>query len=226
MPDEDTKQIIDAGMAGRLAPGSRDFERFINITARRPAGEAAMTRYRNPTEHFGSFRVALEMLDLGPDDVYLELGFGGGQLIQMALRSAVRAAGIDHSTDMLAIASELNADAIAAGRLELVQGDVGQLPWDDATFTCAAAVNMWFFVEDPDRTLRELLRVLRPGGRLVIVTTAPSLEGGSGPWAPALRTYPADRMEAMVRAAGFVDAEVTEPSAGMQVVRAGGGGGA
>ena len=62
--------------AGRLAPGSPEFERFIDITARRPSGEAVQ-RYRDPTEHYADFETALCLLELAGDDRYLELCFGG-----------------------------------------------------------------------------------------------------------------------------------------------------
>jgi ubiquinone/menaquinone biosynthesis C-methylase UbiE len=58
------------------------------------------------------------------------------------------------------------------GRFEIVQGDVGTLPWGANHFTCAAGVEMLYFVEDPQRALGELYRVLTPGGRLVFVTAA------------------------------------------------------
>ncbi len=122
---------------------------------------------------------------------------------------------------MLAVGSELNADAIAAGRLKLVQGEVDELPWPPASFTCAAAVNVWFFVPRPEQTLRELARVLRSGGRLVIVTVGTNPHPAStGPWAPALRTYSDSSMEAMVREAGFAAVSVAEPGPGLQSVRA------
>src|SRR5205807_3303110 len=107
------------------------------------------------------------------------------------------AAGIDDSADVLGLASERNTAAVVAGRLQLVYGDVNRLPWADGEFTCAAGVNMFFFVETPDTCLRELRRVLRPEGRLVIVTVAPRDDTDAvNPWTPALRTYPDDTMEA------------------------------
>jgi ubiquinone/menaquinone biosynthesis C-methylase UbiE len=214
-------RLIEAGMAGRLRPGTPEYEHFIDITARRPTGQVGTARYRDAKHHERSFEIALEALRLTPEDRYLELGFGGGQLLERVLRVVASAAGIDHSPDMLALACERNVDAVVAGRLQLVYGDVHRLPWADAEFTCAAAVNMFFFVQQPERFLAEIHRVLRPRGRLVIVTAAPAPEGGpSEPWRAALRVYPAEIMEDMVRTAGFASVQVEEREGYSQVVRA------
>lgn len=214
-------QLVREGMEGRLQPGTEAYERFIDLTARRPAGEMGVSHYRNPEQHQADFAEALRMLQLTADDRYLEIGFGGGQLLEAALRSVRSAAGIDHSPDMVALAGERNAQAIASGRLQLVCGDVGRLPWQDGQFTCAAAVNMFFFVESPEACLRELRRVLEPGGRLVIVTVAQSDDPAAhGSWSTALRAYPAPTMEAMLRFAGFGEVQVREPGSGRQLSRA------
>ncbi|HZV53141.1 MAG TPA: methyltransferase domain-containing protein [Candidatus Dormibacteraeota bacterium] len=214
-------RLIEEGMAGRLRPGTEAFERFIDLTARRPGGTRMVAHYRDPRDHQESFEIALRALRLTPRDRYLEIGFGGGQLLEMALRTVRSAAGIDHSPDMLALASERNTAAIVAGRLQLVYGDVHRLPWPDDEFTCAAAVNMFFFVTSPEVCLGELHRVLRPRGRLVIVTVAPGPDPNAhGPWSPALRAYPAEVMEAMLRRAGFGKVRVEEPGGDRQVCRA------
>ncbi len=194
--------LIEEGMAGRLAPGSPEFERFIDITARRPSGEAVQ-RYRDPTEHYADFETALRLLELAGDDRYLELCFGGGQLLESALRIVASAAGIDHSPEMLALACERNICAVVTGRLQLAFGDVHSLPWGDGEFSKVACVNAFFFIERPLDCLREVRRVLRTGGTLVIVTAAERPAGDAGPWSPAMRTYSAESLSGMLRGAGF-----------------------
>jgi len=48
---------------------------------------------------------------------------------------------------MVQIAIEKNQEAISEGRVEIVQGNAESLPWDDNSFTCAAAANVFFFIE-------------------------------------------------------------------------------
>lgn len=92
-----SEALIKAGLAGELEPGSEEFERFVDLTARRPSGPEGVSHYRDPKDHYKSFQLAVRLLALRADDVYLELGFGGGQLLKMALGKVLRAAGIDHS---------------------------------------------------------------------------------------------------------------------------------
>jgi SAM-dependent methyltransferase len=211
----DDEQLIEEGLAGRLTAESPEFERFVDITARRPSGAAGASHYRDPKEHEGSFAAGLAALELTPDDRYLELCFGGGQVLERALETVPSAAGIDHSPDMHALARELNADAVAAGRLELVQGDVHELPWPDGEFTCAACLNAFFFIEHPPEFLGEVRRVLAPGGRFVLVTAMRDA-AWNGPWSPALRTYEPEALRAMLLAAGFAGVTVDEAT-GQQI---------
>lgn len=205
----DDERLIEEGIAGRLPPDSAEFERFVDVTARRPSGEAGATHYRDPKEHEDSFALALEAVELRAQDRYLELCFGGGQMLERALGIVARAAGIDHSPDMLGLAQERNADALGAGRLELVEGDVHRLPWPDGEFTCATCLNAFFFIERPAEFLAEVRRVLAPGGRFVLLTAMRDA-ASSGAWAPALLTYDPDVLRAMLLDAGFDEAAVDE----------------
>jgi SAM-dependent methyltransferase len=207
----DDERLIEEGLAGRLSPDSNEFERFVDITARRPSGEAGAAHYRDAREHEGSFAIALAALELTAADRYLELCFGGGQVLERALETVESAAGIDHSPDMCALAMERNAAAVAAGRLQLVQGDVYELPWPDGEFTCAGCLNAFFFIEQPADFLAEVRRVLATGGRFVLVTAVREAEW-NGPWAPALRTYAPGVLQSMLLDAGFAEASVDESS--------------
>jgi hypothetical protein len=96
--------------------------------ARRPSGEEARATYRDPLFHRPNFAVLLELLALGPEDVLLEVGCGGGAFLHDALESGCRAAAVDHSADMVGLARETNADAITEGRLEILEASADRLP--------------------------------------------------------------------------------------------------
>ena len=185
---------------------------FFDITARKPSGWLGKFMYRNPVGHYGFFRVALEKLQLQADDVFLEVGCGGGVLLDMALQAAQRACGIDHSPEMAALARQKNAQALSEGRAEIVQGNVQALPWADNHFTCAAGVEMLYFLEDPMLAMQGLYRVLKLGGRLVFVTGAQPQSSLSrlisAPWLKHLCFQSNDELESMLKRAGFQTVQV------------------
>jgi SAM-dependent methyltransferase len=185
---------------------------FFDVTARKPSGWLGRLMYRKPVGHYGFFRVAVENLQLQPEDVFLEVGCGGGILLDMVLQTVQRACGIDHSPDMVELARQKNAQALSEGRVEIMQGDVGTLPWGENQFTCAAGVEMLYFVDDPVQALRELYRVLKSGGRLVFVTGAQPTSALSkflsAPWLRYLRFHSDDELASMLRRAGFQTVQV------------------
>lgn len=174
--------------------------------ARRPSGAQSRDTYRDPLYHYPNFRVILSELALTSADHLVEVGCGGGAFLKMALESGCRAAAIDHSPDMVAVAREQNREAIAEGRLEIHEADAESLPFPDGTFTCAAMTGVLGFLPDPVAALSEIRRVLVPGGRAVIMGADPELRGTPGapePMASRLRFYEEDELEDLGRSAGF-----------------------
>jgi SAM-dependent methyltransferase len=114
----------------------------------------------------------LSLLDLQPDDQLLEVGFGPGVDIQRAagIVTGGTVVGVDPSATMVSLAGRRNRAAIRAGKVQLHQVAMpGPLPFPDAVFTKIFTNNSFVFWDEPDASLRELKRVLRPGGRIAIV---------------------------------------------------------
>jgi ubiquinone/menaquinone biosynthesis C-methylase UbiE len=110
------------------------------------------------------------LLDIQPTTHALEVGCGPGLTVQrLAARAPLgRVVGIDRSPVMIHQARKRNASAIEAKRVEIRLGDAAALPYPDATFDLALAVHVIYFWPDATATLRELRRVLRPGGVVAI----------------------------------------------------------
>ena len=182
--------------------------------ARRPTGPQARAIYRDPIYHRPNFLAILDVLRLQPLDALVEIGCGGGAFLRDALRSGCRAAAIDHSSDMVRTASELNAESIAAGRLEIRQADASSLPFLSGAFTCAVTTGVFGFIENPESVLAEILRVLAPGGRFVLFTAGKTLRGTPAapePIASRLRFYEEAELDDMVRRAGFAQVRFEHP---------------
>lgn len=114
-------------------------------------------------------RTAVELLNLERRHEVLEIGFGGGSALARLLElTDRRVAGLELSQAMLRRASRRFRGALADGRLELRQGDVSALPYPEATFDRVLTVQTIHFWPSPEQGMREVLRVLRPGGRFVL----------------------------------------------------------
>ncbi|HEX6886655.1 MAG TPA: methyltransferase domain-containing protein [Candidatus Nanopelagicales bacterium] len=157
------------------------------------------------------YRLVAEELALQPDDELLEVGCGSGGLLALATQPR-HVAGLDASGIQLGLARGRLADRLAAGTAELVLGDAMALPWDDDRFSAVACVNTLKFVPDPARALREIVRVLRPGGRaLVVIDPPPKDPAQSGAYdAFGERLWTAEDAEALMAGAGFAEVTVTQ----------------
>lgn len=116
-------------------------------------------------------RLAVEALQLELTDVALDLGCGPGQAVAAMARRAGTVHGLDQSQTMLEQARLANLETMLQGRVVLKQGDFGTLPFADASIDKILASNVMYFWADIPAMLREMHRVLRPGGRIVIYVT-------------------------------------------------------
>ena len=115
-----------------------------------------------------------QALDLEPGMRVLDAGCGTGNFehfVHQKNPPSVCIDAIDFSAAMLAVASKKNADL---GNVEFSCGDLsGPLPYPDASFDRVLSINVLYALPDPDSTMRELLRVLKPGGVIVVTSPAP-----------------------------------------------------
>jgi ubiquinone/menaquinone biosynthesis C-methylase UbiE len=127
----------------------------------------------------GQNRAALDLLGPRPGDSVIELGCGPGMGVRAALKRVGRdgfVAGIDQSATAAHFATHAVHRAVLSGRACIMRAEAADLPFRDSMFDRAFAVNSFQFWPDPARALREIARVLAPGGRLVITQRASSLD--------------------------------------------------
>lgn len=101
----------------------------------------------------------------------LDIGCGPGlttEALVLAVGESTEVVGVDIAPPMLAIAKQ-RCNHYAAVKFE--QADVTQLPFTTAQFDIALASQVYEYVEEVDQALRELARVVRPGGRVALVDT-------------------------------------------------------
>jgi demethylmenaquinone methyltransferase/2-methoxy-6-polyprenyl-1,4-benzoquinol methylase len=107
----------------------------------------------------------------GPEDRVLDVATGTGLVAQTLVRAGgCRVVGLDQSAEMLSRARELaGRDRSLSERVSFVHGEAERLPFDDGEFDHVTFTYLLRYVDDPTAVLRELARVLRPGGRIACV---------------------------------------------------------
>ncbi len=184
------------------------------------AGARLMVMILRPT-----YRALAAELGLQPDDDLLDVGCGSASLLAEHASHVRYVAGLDASQIQVEMARRRLADRLAAGSAEIVLGDAGRLPWDDGRFSVVTSLNTLKFVPDPERALREMCRVLRPGGRVVVTMG----ESKQARWGATGESGTADAWgqwqwsdadaQRLMEAAGFDDVAVSVLRGGFQLVR-------
>jgi len=121
--------------------------------------------------------------------------------------------GLDYSTVSVAKSREVNRAAIDAGRCEIVQGNVQELPFDDARFDVVTAFETVYFWPEIACCFAEVHRVLKSGGVFMITNETTGKTGAHEKWqklVDGMSVYTGEEFEALLIGAGFARVEVDE----------------
>jgi len=161
-----------------------------------------MSQFAKPTGFFGKilakgmarghkefYKNALKVINPKKDDEYLEIGFGSGIFIKKYMSHVSKIAGIDYSEDMVKLASDINRKLVDSGKAEFKH-------------------EVFFFLNETEKTLKEIFRVLKPGGRLVIEMGFNKDDGVDHKRyikKMGLKLYSGEEMENLLKKTGFND---------------------
>ncbi|ERT57247.1 ubiquinone/menaquinone biosynthesis C-methylase UbiE [Peptoniphilus koenoeneniae] len=149
-----------------------------------------LENFKNPKDNFGG-RFILKSMNKGHEKLakwgrsyikiekeytVLDLGCGGGANIEYFLTKAKKVYGLDHSEASIKMASEINKEAIKAGRCQISVGDVKSLPFKDESMDIVTAFETIYFWNDIEECFKEIYRVLKKGGQFLICNEASSKE--------------------------------------------------
>lgn len=113
-----------------------------------------------------------EALGEGPFELLVDLGTGTGRILELFAGRARRGLGIDVNRDMLAYA-RAKLEAAGLDHCQVRQSDLFSLPLADGEADAVVLHQVLHFLDDPAAALKEAARILKPGGRLLIVDFAP-----------------------------------------------------
>jgi ArsR family transcriptional regulator len=105
-------------------------------------------------------------------DSMLDLGTGTGRMLELLHPLYSKAIGVDTSSSVLAVA-RANLDRAGIANVQVRLGDIQHLPFQRDSFDLVTVHQVLHYLNDPERAVAEAARVLRPGGRLLIVDFAP-----------------------------------------------------
>lgn len=186
-------RIADRGSAGEVArwlvascntrdeTRQRDLERLGEVRARR--SREAQAYFEANAQSWSEIRslyvdealVEERLAALAPDNGigdFLDIGVGGGRILELIAPRAERAAGLDISHAMLTMA---RARIAAAGlsHCSLRYGDLYAAPFEDERFDLITAHLVLHYLDSPTRALKEMARLLKPGGQAILADFAP-----------------------------------------------------
>jgi ubiquinone/menaquinone biosynthesis C-methylase UbiE len=162
----------------------RAFEAVLRFTLALLAALYMLNQFRKPTKWVGRFFLwvmnrshsgltdwGLKHVQIEKSFTILDVGCGGGRTIQKlaALSTNGMIYGIDYAKGSVAASRAKNKQLIKLGRVEIKLGSVSQLPFAEDKFDLVTAVETQYYWPDPVKDMQEILRVLKPGGTLIVI---------------------------------------------------------
>ncbi len=184
------------------------FEELLAKQLSQPSGVlGSITAFSMNRSNSDLNREAIELLNLKPEDRVLEVGFGGGEAIGRLIAKTPNGhvAGIDISDSMVQRGQTKFREYLSSGRLELKKAGVSEIPYDSGTFDKALTVMSIFFWPDPVASLREILRVLKSRGMLVLAVRSKEWMERFPPARHGFSIYSDDQLWSLFDQAGFAN---------------------
>ena len=193
--------------------------RLANQCAKPQGWLGRFTLWRMNASHSKLTDWGLGHISVERDYTILDVGCGGGRTVSKlaALATHGKVYGVDDSEESVAATKRLNAQWSELGRVEVWHGSVSQLPFADGMFDLITAVETHFWWPDLPGDLREVFRVTKPGGRLVLIAevyrgapTAVSRLAEKYAARTGMTLLSADEHREVCANAGYADVQVIE----------------
>ena len=149
------------------------------------------------------------------DYVILDVGCGGGKTLSRLAQKAPlgKVFGIDYSADMVAYSRKVNKKLIAENRVEILEGSVDKTGFPDDFFDLVTAIETYYFWPSLPDAFQEIKRVLKPGGRLLMVNEMVKdgvyeVENAEIIEKTQVHIVPLEEIRSILQSVGFADVQV------------------
>ena len=162
--------------------------------------------------HKSIYENVAKVLELQPEDNFLEVACGNGHFLKKYTSHIHSVAGLDLSELAVKLATKKNKERVAARTAEFMHGEASELPWEDNKFSVATVMGSFIGFPKPLDSLKEIHRVLRPGGRAVISidwNAEDGLDHTKHIEKYGMRMYTEDEARTMMKEAGFSGISIT-----------------
>ena len=165
--------------------------------------------------HAGLTDWAMSHLDVPPHATALDVGCGGGRTIEKLAEKAASVYGVDYAAGSVAVSRAHNQRLIAEGRVFVERASVSKLPFEADKFDVATAVETQYYWPNIESDMHEILRVLKPGGRLMVVAESYKGARNDAVLGPVMKMLGSSRLSvedhhALFLAAGFTEVAIFE----------------
>ena len=181
---------------------------FTNCACPQGRMGRAMLKFMNlchaPLTNWG-----LSLVDIQDGWTMLDIGCGGGATLQRLLKRSqgAKVYGIDISEESVAKARQINADMLDK-QVFVQQGSAEKLPYEDGKFDLVTAVETVYFWPNLPSCLKEVRRVLKPGGHFAIMVEVVDTDSKWTNVVEGMTAYTPDQLKTLLDEVGFKQTEI------------------
>ena len=158
---------------------------------------------------------AFTHLEIPEGAAALDVGCGGGRTLSRLAAKAAQVYGIDYAAGSVASSRAHNKRLIAEGRVHVEQASVSRLPFADEKFDLVTAIETQYYWPNLPGDMKEILRVLKPGGRLMVVAESYKGARNDAVLGPVMKLLGSSHLSvddhrSLFLAAGYADVKIVE----------------
>ncbi|MCR5403307.1 MAG: class I SAM-dependent methyltransferase [Butyrivibrio sp.] len=160
-------------------------------------------------EHLPMAEWGLEQFEMSDEADILDIGCGGGYNIKRMLSRCRkgRIVGIDISSESVKKARAVNK---GEERVKIIKGNVENMPFHEDRFDLVTAFETVFFWPDTEENFKEVYRIVKPGGRFVVINNYGDPKIDWEKKVPCMTRYTADQIKSFMENAGFIKVGISK----------------